>query len=154
MKRLLLLLCLGVVQAETVIRTAPIPNRLLRQGDALLLESADGTRFVRIDLHTRHLARVEAKIIESESQNWPGSPDSAAYIDALRTLCRQARATRTGGPVSLLIDWHPRHVTLTRGETTLHLSALSPDYLRENLILILIDRFNLSREDALHLLTP
>lgn len=150
---LLLLSALGISRAETVLRQSPIPNRLLRQGEALLIEADDTTRFVRIDLHTRHLDRIEAKIIESETRNWPDSPDSTAYIEALRRVCREARAAQKG-PIALRIDWTPDRVTLAQGESVTHLDTLSPEYLRENLVLILVDRFALTPDAARTLLTP
>ncbi len=150
---LLLLLLAPLLPADTILRSAPIPNRLLRQGDALVLDTDNGARLLRIDLHTRHLARVEAKIVEAESLHWPESPHSAAFRAALRAATVEALRDAEG-PVAFRIDWSPDSVLISHGDRSIPVPGLSPDYIRENRILIAMDRFDIDRPTAEHLLTP
>ncbi|MDF3128593.1 hypothetical protein P0Y35_05245 [Kiritimatiellaeota bacterium B1221] len=143
----LLFLQLALPAEERVVQSAPIPNRILRQGDALLIQPEFGPRFIRIALTTKHLGKVENKIIAGEKQNWPDSKDSARYLKALRELC--AQAVESGEkPVILTINWHPDRVELLYQDRSITLDDLSADYLQKNLRLILIDRFDLSSDEA------
>jgi hypothetical protein len=142
---------------ETVLKTAPVPNRLLRQGDAILF-TRDQDKGVRIELNTRHLNKVRKKIIESEKTHWPDSADSLAYQTALNTACDEALKNGKG-VLKFTIEWirHPDGngtVYITSEEDTQTLTELSPAYLEKNMIFILIDRFDLTQTEAKALLTP
>jgi len=137
---------------DTVVRTAAVPNRLLRQGEARLVR---GPRFVavQIKLHTRHLAKVRDAIAESESATWPDSPDSARYLHALDTSCAQALRAHSG-KIHFEIEWRLRangtgRVRISGGDEDHVLDNLSPDYLKHNLALIMADRFDFSKAEAL-----
>ena len=133
-----------------VLRGAPVPNRLLRQGDALMIRK--GNRFgVRIDLHTRHLRRVRDKILESETLNWPDHPGSRRYRKALASVTDPLLKQK--GKVAFRIDWllHPDGtgtVTVGNDQERTRLDNLPPDYVKDNLLLILQDRFDLTPEEA------
>jgi len=133
-----------------VLRSAPVPNRLLRQGDALLIRN--GELFgVRIDLNTRHLRKVRSKILQSEQQNWPDHPGSLQYRNALITITDTL--LKQNGKVTFRIDWFLKpdgSGIVTVGNETGHqkLETLPADYLKDNLLLILQDRFDLTAEEA------
>ena len=131
---------------EVVLKTAPVPNRLLRQGDAVYFRDGE-TLGVRIVLNTRHLDRVKEKILESEKMNWPDHPDSSRYCTALTKACLEA-LTDGSGKIPFTIEWRvdPNetgtvHLKWRQGAQTLR--GLSPDYLKRNFALILEDRFGI-----------
>ena len=131
---------------EVVLKTAPVPNRLLRQGDAVYFRDGE-TLGVRIVLNTRHLDRVKEKILESEKKNWPDHPDSSRYCAALTQACQQA-LTAGSGKIPFTIEWRvdPNetgtvHLKWRQGTQTLR--GLSADYLKQNFALILEDRFGI-----------
>jgi hypothetical protein len=132
---------------ETVLREAPVPNRMLRQGTAVHFR--DGSEEgVRIAFHTRHLPRIEEKILESERTNWPEHPDSLRYREALSDACRKALETGSGR-VGFTIEWRTGpegggRVTLSWTGGELVLKDLDPDYVSKNLTLILEDRFGIT----------
>ena len=99
----LLLGITGLTAAETVLDTAQVPNRLLRQGEArwILREDAVG---VTIDLHTRYLKRVRKKILATEKKNWPGNPASRLYCEALDSVTKTLLSTRDG-KIPFRIEW-------------------------------------------------
>lgn len=153
---LLLLNGLTVSAEQQTVLERPIPNRMLQQGVARLMQDKNGCR-IQIDLNTRHLANVESKILSSETQNWPGSVDSRRFQAALEEACRSVGSTR--GKVPFLIEWSFSPDTTgsvglkwTGGETIL--DNLDPGYVRENMILILMDQFDLDRADAEKTLFP
>ncbi len=143
----LIFLQLALPAGEQVIKSAPIPNRILKQGEALLIQPESGPRFMRIALATKHLGKVEQKIIAGEKENWPDSEDSAAYLKVLRQICNQA-AVNGDKPVVFSIHWHPDRVEFIYQGQVYPVENLSTLYLEKNLQLILIDRFGLSTEEA------
>lgn len=159
MKVLFLTILTGLITVsaeEAIVLRRPIPNRLLKQGEARLTRDENGSR-IRIDLNTRHLARVERKILAGEKQNWPESADSRRFQDALTQACRTAASAE--GKVPFLIEWSFTPETTgsvrlkwTGGETIL--DDLDPAYIRENMILILMDQFSLKRANAEKTLFP
>jgi hypothetical protein len=106
---------------------------------------------MRIALSTKHINRVEEKIIEGETKNWPDSADSARYLAVLRSICSQAIANKEK-PVVLTMNWHPDRVIVEHQSQHYPVTGLSSEYLEKNLLLIIQDRFDLSAADALHLL--
>ena len=147
----LCLLQMALFAEEQVIKRAPLPNRILKQGEALLIQPESGSRFMRIALSTKHLAKVESKIIEGEKRNWPNSADSAAYLKVLRDICRQAIANGDK-PVILTLNWHSDRVELIYQDKIYPVENLSAEYMEQNLSHILRDRFDLSPAQAKDLL--
>lgn len=142
---------LPVKGEETILQQVPVPNRMLRQGDALLIESGDGIG-VRIDLHTRHLKKVEEKILEAETGNWPASPDSQRYLTLLRRACAEAQQLAEG-KVAFSIEWwltspEKGHVRLRYAGRQADLADLSSAYLQKNLAYIIADHFDMSAGEA------
>ncbi len=133
-----------------VLRKAPVPNSILRQGDALLIRERE--RFGgRIDLHTRHLARVRDRILKSEQTNWPRDPASQRYRQALEKITDTLLAQK--GKTPFRIDWFLHAdgsgtVTLGNDDHRIRIDDLPPEYLRGNLLLILQDRFDLTSGQA------
>ncbi|WFB36686.1 hypothetical protein P3T73_02785 [Kiritimatiellota bacterium B12222] len=149
----LILLCFSVHAEESIIARAAIPNRLLKQGEMQLVAPDNAPRFIRIELSTRHLSKVEKKIVEKETLNWPDSPDSLLYLEVLHSLCTQALASGVQ-PVVLSIQWHPDRVSVHYQDQQPVLTNLSPEYLKQNLLLIARDGLDLSAVEAQTLLTP
>jgi hypothetical protein len=138
-------------QEETVVHRRPVPNRLLKQGEAQVIEVANGARFLRLDFDTKHLRRIEKAIRNAEQTNWPESADSTAYLEALNRMCETA-LQHADGPVSLVLEWRDEEVRLVQDDQEERL-PLASEYLRENRLLILMDRFGVSKEEAKELLT-
>lgn len=137
---------------EQVLRKTPVPNRFLRQGEVLLLRNGDQVE-VRIDLHTKHLKKIQQKIQESEKVNWPDSPDSLLYIQNLNQTCKDAIATGKG-KVSFVIKWilNPDgsgRVSLITETDIIDLETLSQWYVKRNMVLILADNFDVTEAEAL-----
>ncbi len=153
---LCILLSLSMLHAGDgfrVLRKEPIPNRLLRQGDALLIRD-DTYVGVRIDLNTRHLERVCTKILSSEQTNWPNHAGSQAYQFALQAT---EPLRQQGGKHTLQIDWlittnGTGIVELRTADQCQTLRDLPAAYLHQNLILILKDQFGLSISEATQIL--
>jgi hypothetical protein len=148
---ILILTSLGLSAQEQILLKQPIPNRILRQGEATLLQTRNRTR-IRIELHTRHLTRIEAKIISSEQQNWPDSADSLRFQTALIEAFTAAR-TESEKKVSFLIQWtctadQTGDVKLVWSGGERILEDLSPNYIRDNMQFILMDQFDLNRVQA------
>lgn len=147
-----LLSFLSLFGEEVVRMEKPVPNRLLRQGEAQLIQN--GSRVgVRIKLHTRHLTKVQEKIQQGEAANWPGSSESKRYLQNLNALCDEVLAA-SKGKVNFSIEWMLEadgsgKVKLQSSESKRVLSDLSPEYLKKNLALIMADNFDFSEAEAL-----
>lgn len=147
MRLLGLMIALALVGAagagtEDVLRRAPVPNALLRQGEVRLVVG-EGRIVVGTYLHTRHLDRVLAKIVRSEAINWPDDPRAAAFVEALRAMAERA-ALAGSGPREMAIRFEDRAgvccVVLARpGEE--RVLASDATYVRRNQELILADVF-------------
>jgi len=99
-RRVLLVLfaCAAVAEAEGVVpaRLAPwldastdqlgsrayVPSPERRVGEVRILRRGDAT-VVQTLLYSKVLSRVVGEIRKKELANWPGSPDAAAYLEAL-----------------------------------------------------------------------
>jgi hypothetical protein len=95
---LLLLVCAAAANAEGVVpaRLAPwldasndqlvnrayVPSPERRVGEVRILRRGDAT-VVQTLLYSKVLSRVVGEIRKKELANWPGSPDAAAYLEAL-----------------------------------------------------------------------
>lgn len=154
---LLSALFLTHIKAEdTVLKTAPVPNRLLKQGEARLITRGDAIG-VRIHLHTRHLETVRDRILATETANWPEHPASVRYREAL-SATTAAMLESGNGKLRFQIEWFLRkdgsgYVRI--GNETHHreLADLPINYLKRNLLLIMADRFDLTEKEAQALLT-
>lgn len=136
---------------EAVLQKVPLPNRMLRQGDALLIASGEGIG-VRIALETRHLKKVEEKILASETENWPDSPDSQRYRASLQRACAAALAQSTG-KIPFTIEWFVSPdskgvVRLYFGDEILEIEDFPADYLQKNLAFIIADNFDMTFVEA------
>ncbi|MDA3873149.1 MAG: hypothetical protein PF795_04240 [Kiritimatiellae bacterium] len=148
---ILIFLGLGLRAEERILLRSAIQNQLFTQGEATLRQSENRSQ-IRIDLHTRHLGRVEATILESEQKNWPDSADSHRFQTALHEACKAAQ-NGSSGKISFLIEWTLTdektgqvRLVWSGGEQTL--KDLSPDYIRRNMSLILMDQFDLTQAKA------
>ncbi len=145
--------------------TAWVPNRWLPQGEMRLYAHETEPR-IEIVLHTRYLDRVLKAIEEKERENWGAHPEADRYVKELRAARAGRPLTRSGGKENLIIEFigGPEHeirfltaeVESASGSPGLRvlnpirISAYQPEasYLLRNMALILVDRLDVSLEDA------
>lgn len=152
--------------SEQILARAPVPDAQRRVGEVLLIRRG-AADVVETRLDTTLLRRVVAEIGSKEAANWPadtpGGVASARYVAALEqaveTLAprppagsRQRRARRSVRLfIAFTLDDDTARVTIGRfapaadgiERTPLTTLDLPPDYVRENMRLIVADSFDL-----------
>ncbi|MGA0368463.1 MAG: hypothetical protein ACO3N7_03330, partial [Kiritimatiellia bacterium] len=114
---------------EKVLMEKAVPNRIIRQGD-LRVKTSGEQLILQIDLQTRHLGRIQKKILQSETANWPESYDSLQYQQTLSKVIETSRP-RKDGKTEFFIEWRlgsngGGSVLLRNAENEVSLTELSP----------------------------
>jgi hypothetical protein len=130
--------------------------RLVRRGEEMVVQSAILPRFPN---------KVRKKILASEQQNWPGSPDAHAYVAALEDAFETYAKEHDRKTTALVIDFvssadrsrvdflfaaavrNQEGITIQTAPVWRSLD-LSDDYIRKNQENILVDAFG-KNADAL-----
>lgn len=149
---------------DTVLERAPVPSRVLRQGEVRLVQRGSNI-VVQTILFTRYLPRVSRAIMQKEVRNWPpGDADAAHFRDALAQAVQAVLRDAAGeGRVALGFDFvcgpNAAEVTFYRpdvvptgegldvkGTAPMASIEVSPEYVRGNQELILQDNFGADAE--------
>lgn len=160
--------CVGEASQPEILARADVPNRVIPQAEIRLVRRG-AEMVVQSAILPRFPNKVLKKITRSEKTNWPGNPDSDAYVATLEQAFEVYRTQHDRKTTALVIDFVSSaddtrvdfyFASATRNESGIILQPaniwkshkFSTEYVKKNQEYILIDAFGKEADEHINTL--